>query len=63
MNNMDEGKFLKVYANLPVGLRNEIVLVLPEKGPLTWNAAYIEIENKTQLGAIILQKLSDLNIV
>jgi hypothetical protein len=60
---MDEGKFLKVYANLPISLRNEIVLVLPEKGPLTWNVAYIEVENKTKLGELILQKLDDLKII
>jgi hypothetical protein len=60
---MDISKFLKVYANLPISLRNEIILVLPEKGPLTWNAAYIEIENNTEIGKVVLQKLSDLKII
>jgi hypothetical protein len=60
---MDEGKFIKIYANLPISLRNEIILVLPEHGPFTWNAAYIEIQNKTELGKLILQKLADLNII
>ncbi|MDD5527835.1 MAG: hypothetical protein PHO56_02545 [Patescibacteria group bacterium] len=60
---MDEGKFLKVYANLPLSLRNEIVLVLPDKGPITWNAAYIEVKNKTELGELILRKLDDLKII
>ena len=31
-------RFLNIYANLPLKLRNEIVLVL-EGEPLTWNAA------------------------
>jgi hypothetical protein len=60
---MDTAKFLKVYANLPIGLRNEIVLVLPEKGPITWNAAYIEVYNETKLGEEIFQKLNDLKII
>ena len=34
-------RFLNIYANLPLKLRNEIVLVL-EGEPLTWNAAHIE---------------------
>ncbi len=60
---MDSGKFLKVYANLPISLRNEIVLVLPEKGPITWNAAYLEIDNETEIGNEILSKLSNLGII
>lgn len=60
---MDSGKFLKVYANLPISLRNEIVLVLPEKGPITWNAAYVEIDSETEIGKEILLKLSDLGII
>jgi hypothetical protein len=54
--------FFKVYANLPLNLRDEIVLVLPEKGPITWNVAYLEISQETALGQDILQKLHDLKI-
>lgn len=55
--------FLKVYSNLPLNLRKEVILVLKEKGPITWEVAYIEIENKTKLGNIILKKLKELKII
>jgi len=44
-------------------LRDEIILVIPEKGPITWNVAYLEIENETRLGKIILEKLEELKII
>ena len=50
-------KFLKIYANLPLGVRDDIILVLPDLGPITWNAAYLEINNDTETGNIILEKL------
>lgn len=55
-------KFLKIYANLPLALREEIILVLDDK-PLTWNVANIEIENDTKKGKEILDKLVKLEIV
>ena len=30
-----KARFLKIYANLPFGVRGEIIVVLEEKGPLT----------------------------
>jgi hypothetical protein len=56
-------RFLKTYANLPVGLRNEIIYVLPDNRPLTWNAAFIEVDNKTELGLKILDKLDELGFI
>jgi hypothetical protein len=56
-------KFLKAYANLPLGLREDIVLVLDNRGPLTWNAAYLEVYNNTELSKTILGKLADLKII
>lgn len=56
-------RFFKVYANLPINLRDEIVLVLSETGPITWKIAYLEINNDTELGKIILTKLIELNII
>lgn len=56
-------RFLKIYANLPINLRDEIILVLPEKGPITWNIAYLEIKEDTKLGEEILKKLEELGII
>jgi len=55
-------KFLQIYANLPLNQRNEIVVVVDDE-PLTWNAAKIEIENNTQKGREILDKLVSLGII
>ncbi|NQU83097.1 MAG: hypothetical protein HQ536_00135 [Parcubacteria group bacterium] len=59
---MDKARFLKVYANLPMNIRNDIVLVLDEK-PFTWNAVYLEIDNETKLGAEMFEKLVSLEII
>jgi len=55
-------KFLQIYANLPLAQRNEIIVVVDNE-PLTWNAARIEIENDTQKGKEILEKLVQLGIL
>ena len=63
LNIMKKENFLKVYANLPINIRDDIVLVLKDKGPITWNVAYIEINNDTKLGEIIFKKLVQLKII
>lgn len=55
-------KFLQVYANLPLNQRNEIIVVIGDE-PLTWNAARIEVENETEKGKEILEKLVKLGIL
>ena len=55
-------KFLQIYANLPLKFREEIVVVVDDE-PLTWNAAKLEIENDTEEGEKILEKLEKLKIV
>lgn len=55
-------KFLKIYANLPIGVRQEIILVLDGK-PITWNVAFIEVKVKTALSEIILEKLKKLRFI
>lgn len=62
---MDEAKrekFLKVYYNLPLKLRDEPIFDLDGK-PLSWNAAYIEVKDKTKIGELILGKLDELKII
>ena len=56
--------FLKIYANLPLGVRQEIILVLDEKGrTITWDSAFFEVKNDTELSKIILEKLDKLEII
>ena len=55
-------KFQKIYANLPLSQRNEIVVVIDNE-PLTWNAARIEVDNDTKKGKQILEILVKLKII
>ncbi len=61
---MDEkkAKFYQSYANLPLELRSEICLVIDDE-PITWNVAKLEIDNNTDKGVQIIQKLFDLLIL
>ncbi len=55
-------RFLRVYANLPLGLRGEIILVLDGE-PVTWNVAYVEVYNNTEKSIKILDKLEGMRII
>ncbi|MBU3979548.1 hypothetical protein KJ980_01705 [Patescibacteria group bacterium] len=56
-------RFIKTFSNLPLNVRNEIIYVFSDKGPVTWNVAYLEISNDTLLGKEILEKLDSLDII
>jgi hypothetical protein len=56
-------KFLRIYADLPLGIRQEIILVLEDGRPITWNAVFIEVSAETPLSEIILKKLEKLKII
>lgn len=55
-------QFLKVYANLPLGARDEIVAVVDGE-PLTWKSAKLEIEQDTPKGKQVLETLTSLKIL
>lgn len=55
-------KFIKIYANLPLSLRKEIIIVI-DKEPLTWNAVYVEVFNNTPKADKILKKLEEMKII
>ena len=54
-------QFLKVYANLPLALRKETIIV-SDKEPLPWSAVYVEVFNNTKKSEKILKKLEELKI-
>lgn len=56
-------RFLKIYSNLPIGVRGEIIATIDKIGPLTWNSSYLEVENSTDLGEKILNELDKLGII
>jgi UV DNA damage repair endonuclease len=55
-------KFLKSYSNLPEKVREEIVVVIDGK-PYSWDSAYLEVKENTELGKKILNNLKILEII
>ena len=55
-------RFYKVYNNLPLGVREEVILVL-NKEPISWRVAKFEIDSNTILSTEILEKLDVLSII
>lgn len=55
-------RFYRIYNNLPLNLREEVVLVLNDE-PITWRVARLEIDRDTMLSKVILEKLAALQIV
>ena len=64
MANISElkARFLHAYANLPEPEKSQVVIIVNEK-PYSWDAAYPEILNDTELGKRILEKLKLLGIL
>ncbi len=65
-------RFLKAYANIPMQLRDDIILLLDQKlktvnanikVPLTWNVAYLEVQQNTDLSKKILEEISSLDLI
>jgi hypothetical protein len=54
--------FLKVYANIPLNLRDETILLFKDK-PITWNVAYVEVKANTDVSVDILKELKELNLI
>jgi hypothetical protein len=55
-------KFYQVYANLPMDIREEVILVIDDE-PISWQVAKLEIDNDTQMGKQILEKLDSLEVI
>lgn len=53
---------MRVYSNLPLKIREEIVIVIDGE-PLSWNVAYNEIMHGTEKGKIIIDKLIEMGII
>lgn len=55
-------KFYRLYNNLPLKLRDDVVLVVHDE-PITWKVAKMEIDADTPLAKEILEKLSALDFI
>jgi hypothetical protein len=54
--------FLRVYANVPLGLRGDIIVIFKDR-PLTWDVVYVEVKANTDLSAGILKELKGLDLI
>ena len=62
MNNEKRAKFLRIFANIPEDLRNDIIALADDK-TYTWNTAYFEIKDDTSLGKKLLKALEENKII
>ena len=69
MNKELKKRFLMVYQNLPLNERKNTILLIEnkkdksKKEPISWDIAYIEIDQETETGKEILNKLIELNLI
>ncbi len=62
MQNLREN-FLKVYANVPINLRDEIILVLDKGRTISWDVVFFEVKQNTEMSVEILKKLKELDLI
>ena len=62
LERMTQERFLKIYANLPVPERQQVIVVIDGK-PHSWDRAFNEISGDTALGKKILEKMEALGIL
>lgn len=55
-------RFGRTYANLPLGIRNEIAVVVDGES-ISWNVLKIEVENNTSVGRKGLEILDRLSFL
>lgn len=61
-------RFLKTYANIPLNLREDVILLFEDaddgiRKPMSWNAAYLEVEQHTDKSDKILNELDSLSLI
>ena len=59
---MTKDKFLRIYANLPAPERGQVIAIIEGK-TYSWDVAFQEISNDTELGRKILKYLQQLGIL
>jgi len=57
-----KSQFLKIYADIPLGARSEIIAVVGDE-PVTWNSARVEVENNTAVAKKILNQLIEIGVL
>jgi hypothetical protein len=55
-------KFMTIYARTPDSLRDDILVVVNDR-PFTWDSAFLEVKNDTELGKKILNIIKEIGII
>lgn len=55
-------RFYKVYENLPLGIREETILVINGE-PISWKVVKLEVDNSTPLSGEMLERLVSLGFI
>mgnify|MGYP001184900425 CR=1 FL=1 len=69
MDKENKARFMQVYQNLLLNERKNTIVIIeqkgktPERAPISWDIAYIEIDQETEVGEIILNKLIRLELI
>lgn len=69
MDKEKKSRFLEVYQNLPLGERRNTILVIEDnknnrdKKPISWDVAFLEINQETNIGEKVLNKLIKLKLI
>jgi len=58
----EKAKFMNAYTAVPEPLRNEIIVVIGGK-TYSWNTAYFEVKENTELSKKILNTLLSIGII
>lgn len=56
-------RFKKVFANVPLGERQNPIYVDQKYGAMSWSVVWIEVEHDTEIGIKALAFLSEANII
>lgn len=62
MEEIDSSRFFRVYDNIPITARKELIVIV-ENEPISWDVAYKEIQGKTMLGIKIFKNLVELDFI
>jgi hypothetical protein len=57
-----KAKFLKRYANIPLGLREDTIVLINDE-PISWNTAMIEIKSDSEIGKQVIKILRKWKII
>jgi len=69
MDKENKARFMRVYQNLPLNERRNTIAIIeqegktPERTPISWDIAYVEIYQETEVGEGILNKLIKLELI